>query len=75
MPFNSKRKHIKDSRKLLDEDIHDKRNFKVVFMAGGPGSGKGWIIDNVAKGHGLRVIGSDTAFEHMYKEDWDSFKI
>ena len=48
---------------LLFEGVHDKSIFKVVFLAGGPGSGKDYVLDNTLAGHGMTEINSDKAFE------------
>ena len=37
--------------------------FKAVFMAGGPGAGKGHVHQNLFGGEGLRIIDSDKVFE------------
>jgi predicted ABC-type ATPase len=56
----------------LDEGVHDKSIFKAVFLAGGPGSGKDYVLDNTLSGHGLTEINSDKAFEYlMDKENLD----
>jgi predicted kinase len=38
---------------------------KVLFYAGGPGSGKDWVAKETGYGHGLTEINSDHAFEHL----------
>jgi len=50
---------------LLVEGVHDKAIFKAVFLAGGPGSGKDYILDNTLSGHGLTEINSDKALEYL----------
>ena len=50
---------------LLFEGVHDKAIFKAVFLAGGPGSGKDYILDNTLAGHGLTEINSDKALEYL----------
>jgi len=50
---------------LLFEGVHDKGIFKAVFLAGGPGSGKDYILDNTLSGHGLTEINSDKALEYL----------
>ena len=56
----------------LDEGVHDKGIFKAVFLAGGPGSGKDYVLDNTLAGHGLTELNSDKAFEYlMDKENLD----
>ena len=57
---------------FLFEGVHDKSIFKAVFLAGGPGSGKDYVLDNTLSGHGLTEINSDKAFEFlMGKEGLD----
>jgi dephospho-CoA kinase len=50
---------------LLTEGVHDKSIFKAVFLAGGPGSGKDYVLDNTLQGHGLIEINSDKALEFL----------
>ena len=51
----------------LDEGINDPAKGKAIFMAGGPGSGKDWIMNRTLAGHGLTEINSDNALEHLMK--------
>jgi hypothetical protein len=50
---------------LLVEGVQDKAIFKAVFLAGGPGSGKDYILSNTLDGHGLIEINSDKALEFL----------
>jgi dephospho-CoA kinase len=50
---------------LLSEGVNDKSIFKAVFLAGGPGSGKDYVLDNTLEGHGLTEINSDKALEFL----------
>lgn len=50
---------------LLSEGVHDQAIFKAVFLAGGPGSGKDYVLDNTLQGHGLTEINSDKALEFL----------
>jgi len=50
---------------FLYEGINDKSTFKVVFLAGGPGSGKDHVMKNTLNGLGLVEINSDNAFEYL----------
>jgi hypothetical protein len=50
---------------LLTEGVHDKGIFKAVFLAGGPGSGKDYVLDNTLQGHGLTEINLDKAIEFL----------
>lgn len=49
----------------LLEGVHDKGIFKAVFLAGGPGSGKDYVLSNTLDGHGLTEINSDKALEYL----------
>ena len=49
----------------LSEGVNDPGIFKAVFLAGGPGSGKSFIVGKTAlTTMGLKLINSDDAFEH-----------
>jgi predicted RNA binding protein YcfA (HicA-like mRNA interferase family) len=50
---------------LLVEGVHDKSIFKAVFLFGGPGSGKDFVLSKTLDGHGLVEINSDKAFEYL----------
>ena len=50
---------------LLVEGVHDQSIFKAVFLAGGPGSGKDYVLSNTLDGHGLTEINSDKALEFL----------
>ena len=50
---------------ILLEGVHDKGIFKAMFLAGGPGSGKDYVLDNTLAGHGLTEINSDKALEFL----------
>jgi len=54
---------------LLIEGVHDKSIFKAVFLAGGPGSGKDYVLDNTLAGHGLTEINSDKALEFLMDKE------
>ena len=53
---------MKTFQQLL-EGIYDPNIFKAVFLAGGPGSGKSYVVSKVVSGMGLKVINSDEPFE------------
>jgi hypothetical protein len=70
--YSDVRKHmgIKESvdelfEEILEEGVHDKGIFKAVFLAGGPGSGKDYVLDNTLAGHGMTEINSDKALEFL----------
>lgn len=50
---------------FITEGVHDKGIFKAIFLSGGPGSGKDFVLDNTLLGHGLTEINSDKAFEYL----------
>jgi cytidyltransferase-like protein len=50
---------------IISEGVHDKSIFKAVFLAGGPGSGKDYVLDNTLAGHGLTELNSDKALEFL----------
>ena len=52
----------------LQEGVYDPNIFKAFFLAGGPGSGKSFVVRKTTGGLGLKVVNSDTAFEKLLKE-------
>lgn len=50
---------------LLIEGVHDKAIFKAVFLGGGPGSGKDFVLSKTLEGQGLTEINSDKALEFL----------
>ena len=53
----------------LMEGVNDPSIFKAVFLAGGPGSGKSFVVGQTAlKALGFRLINSDNAFEKGLKK-------
>ena len=56
----------------LEEGVHDPGIFKVVFTAGGPGSGKSFIAGRAGLGKfsafGLKTVNSDNIFEKLLKD-------
>lgn len=52
----------------LDEGVNDPAIFKAVFLAGGPGSGKSFVVGKTAlTALGFKVVNSDDAFERGLK--------
>ena len=51
------------------EGVNDPGIFKAIFMVGGPGSGKDFILGKIIKGAPLVEINSDTAFEILSKKE------
>lgn len=65
------------SEEVLEEGVYDPGILKAVFLAGGPGSGKSYSVnqifgvDNIMKGTsalGLKVVNSDPAFEQQLRK-------
>jgi dephospho-CoA kinase len=52
----------------LQEGVYDPNIFKAFFLAGGPGSGKSYVVRKTTGGSGLKTINSDDAFEHLLKK-------
>lgn len=53
----------------LDEGVNDPAIFKAVFLAGGPGSGKSFIVGKTGLTQlGYKVVNSDDAFEMAMKK-------
>jgi cytidylate kinase len=59
----------------LQEGLQDPNIFKAFFLAGGPGSGKSYVVRKTTGGTGLRVVNSDDAFEYMLKKAGLSLKM
>lgn len=59
----------------LQEGVYDPNIFKAFFIAGGPGSGKSFVVRRTTGGLGLRVINSDDAFEVQLKKASLSLKM
>ena len=62
---------------LINEGVYDKTSLKAIFMAGGPGSGKSFIANGLfgipkkvplTSMYGLKVVNSDTEFEHYLRK-------
>jgi len=55
---------------FLSEGVEDGAIFKAVFLAGGPGSGKSFIVGRTGlPSLGYKVINSDTAFEFLLRKN------
>ena len=56
----------------IQEGVYDPNIFKAFFLAGGPGSGKSFVVRKTTGGLGMKVVNSDTAFEKLLKDaDFD----
>jgi hypothetical protein len=56
-------------QKNLQEGINDPGKLKAIFLAGGPGSGKDFVMNSVLRGEGLREVNSDVAFEYLMQKN------
>ena len=55
--------------KQIEEGVNDPAIFKAVFLAGGPGSGKSFIVGKTGlPALGFKVVNSDDAFESAMKK-------
>jgi dephospho-CoA kinase len=52
----------------LQEGLQDPNIFKAFFLAGGPGSGKSFVVGKTTGGTGLRIVNSDDVFEKYLKD-------
>ena len=52
----------------LQEGLQDPHIFKAFFLAGGPGSGKSFVVRKTTGGTGLRIVNSDDIFEKYLKD-------
>ena len=59
----------------IQEGLYDPNIFKAFFMAGGPGSGKSYVVRKSTGGTGLKIVNSDEAFERLLKQAGLSLKM
>ena len=59
----------------LQEGVYDPNIFKAFFLAGGPGSGKSFVVRKTTGGTGLKSVNSDEAFEYLLKKAGLSLKM
>ena len=59
----------------LQEGLQDPNIFKAFFLAGGPGSGKSYVVRKTTGGMGLKVVNSDDVFEKLLKDAGLSLKM
>ena len=52
----------------LQEGVYDPNILKAFFLAGGPGSGKSYVVQRTTGGLGMKVVNSDDAFEKLLKD-------
>ncbi len=64
--FSKFSSHLEEN---LNEGVNDPSIFKAVFLAGGPGSGKSFIVGRTAlTALGMKVVNSDDIFEKALKD-------
>lgn len=59
----------------LQEGVYDPNIFKAFFLAGGPGSGKSYVVKRTTGGLGMKIVNSDNAFEKLLKDAGLSLKM
>ena len=62
-------KGFKAIKAQLNEGINDPGKLKAIFLAGGPGSGKDYVMNATLAGEGLKEINSDVAFEYLMQKN------
>ena len=67
--MKEKTKDVNEEFEILLEGVHDQGIFKVIFLAGGPGSGKDYVLNNTLDGQGLTEINSDKALEFLMDKE------
>ena len=53
--------------KELQEGVSDPNIFKAFFLAGGPGSGKSYVVARTTSPFGMRIVNSDDVVEKLVK--------
>ena len=62
--YKSKKTVDEAFEEYLSEGVHDPSIFKAIFLAGGPGSGKSFIVGKTALSSlGMKIVNSDMFFE------------
>ena len=62
---------------MIKESVHDKNIFKAVFLGGGPGSGKGFVLGGLTgttngggiSPFGVKIVNSDTFYEYLLNKN------
>ena len=67
--MKEKTKDVNEEFEILLEGVHDQGIFKAIFLAGGPGSGKDYVLNNTLDGQGLTEINSDKALEFLMDKE------
>lgn len=52
----------------IEEGVYDPHIFKAILMAGGPGSGKTYVANQIVGGSGLRMVNSDDFFVYLARK-------
>ena len=59
----------------LQEGVYDPNIFKAFFLAGGPGSGKSYVVRRTTGGMGMKIVNSDDIFEKLLDKEGLSKKM
>ena len=59
----------------LQEGVYDHNIFKAFFLAGGPGSGKSYVVQRTTGGLGMKIVNSDDIFEKLLDKEGLSLKM
>ena len=59
----------------LQEGVYDPNIYKAFFIAGGPGSGKSFVVRKTTGGLGMRIVNSDDIFEKLLDKEGLSLKM
>ena len=59
----------------LQEGVYDPNILKAFFLAGGPGSGKSYVVKRGTGGLGMKIVNSDDIFEKYLKDAGLSMKM
>ena len=59
----------------LQEGLNDPNIFKAFFIAGGPGSGKSFVVRKTTGGLGMKIVNSDDIFEKLLDKEGLSLKM
>ena len=52
----------------LQDGVYDPNIFKAFFLAGGPGSGKSYVVRKTTGGLGMKIVNSDDVFEKYLEQ-------
>ena len=54
--------------KQIQEGVYDPNIFNAIFLAGGPGSGKSYVVRKTTGGLGMKIVNSDDIYEKDLKK-------